>query len=131
MSPGGHEVRNVYDGKGQNICWTKRGAHLLLQVRCASRSGELLNRFQHRWRPMSRVSVLAFLTASTLAFGALAQDIPGQLPDVSTYKGSMEQQRRDSESAAQVQAQNLAMQQRLDANYAAYAPQPGGGGPPR
>jgi hypothetical protein len=81
---------------------------------------------------MFRVSVIAFLTASTLAFGALAQDIPGQLPDVSTYKGSMEQQRRDTESAAQVQAQNQAMQQRLDANYAAYAPQPGaGGGPPR
>src|SRR5258708_128221 len=85
-----------------------------------------------RRRPMSRVSVIAFLFASTLAFGALAQNFPGQLPDVSTYNGSMEQQRRDTESAAQVQVQNQPMQQRLDANYAAYAPKPGaGGGPPR
>jgi hypothetical protein len=37
-------------GKGQHMCWTKRGAHLLLQVRCAALNGELLERFQ-RWFP--------------------------------------------------------------------------------
>ncbi len=37
-------------GKGQHMCWTKRGAHLLLQVRCAVLNGELLERFQ-RWFP--------------------------------------------------------------------------------
>jgi hypothetical protein len=37
-------------GKGQHMCWTKRGAHLLLQVRCAVLNGELLERFQ-RWSP--------------------------------------------------------------------------------
>jgi hypothetical protein len=37
-------------GKGQHMCWTKRGAHLLLQVRCAVLNGELLKRFQ-RWFP--------------------------------------------------------------------------------
>src|SRR5216684_1520552 len=37
-------------GKGQHMCWTKRGAHLLVQVRCAVRNGELLQRFQ-RWFP--------------------------------------------------------------------------------
>jgi hypothetical protein len=37
-------------GKGQHMCWSKRGAHLLLQVRCAVLNGELLQRFQ-RWSP--------------------------------------------------------------------------------
>jgi hypothetical protein len=37
-------------GKGQHMCWTKQGAHLLLQVRCAVLNGELLSRFQ-RWFP--------------------------------------------------------------------------------
>jgi hypothetical protein len=37
-------------GKGQHMCWTKRGAHHLLQVRCAVLNGELLERFQ-RWFP--------------------------------------------------------------------------------
>ena len=40
----------------------------------------------------------------------------------------MELQRREQESAAQVQQQNEQMQQRLDQNYAAYAPQGGSGG---
>jgi hypothetical protein len=35
-------------GKGQQMCWTKRGAHLLLQVRCALLNGELLPVFR-RW----------------------------------------------------------------------------------
>jgi hypothetical protein len=37
-------------GNVQHMCWTKRGAHLLLQVRCAVLNGELLQRFQ-RWFP--------------------------------------------------------------------------------
>jgi hypothetical protein len=37
-------------GKGQHMCWTKRGAHLLLQVRCAVLNSEFLRRYQ-RWFP--------------------------------------------------------------------------------
>jgi hypothetical protein len=59
---------------------------------------------------------------------AMAQDYPGQLPDVSTYRGSMEQERRDAESTQQVQQQNQQMQQRLDENYRSYAPGGAGGG---
>ena len=33
-------------GKGQHMCWTKRGAHLLLQVRCAVLNSEFLQRYQ-------------------------------------------------------------------------------------
>ena len=36
--------------KGQHKCWSKRGAHLLLQVRCAALNGDLLAGFQ-RWFP--------------------------------------------------------------------------------
>jgi hypothetical protein len=36
--------------KSQQMCWTKRGAHLLLQVRCAVFNGDLLAGFQ-RWFP--------------------------------------------------------------------------------
>jgi len=77
---------------------------------------------------MSRVCLLAIpiLAASTAASNAVAQNIPGDIPDPSSYQGSMELQRREQESAAQVQQQNEAMQQRLDQNYAAYAPQGGG-----
>jgi len=35
-------------GKAQQMCWTKRGAHLLLQVRCALLNEQLLPVFQ-RW----------------------------------------------------------------------------------
>jgi hypothetical protein len=79
---------------------------------------------------MSRVCLLAIpiLVASTAAWNAVAQNIPGDVPDPSTYQGSMELQRREQESAAQVQQQNAEMQQRLDQNYAAYAPQGGSGG---
>ena len=81
---------------------------------------------------MSRVSVIAFLTASTLAFRVLGQSTPGQINDPSTYKGSMANQAQEQASYQQQQAANQAMEQRLDSNYAAYAPKPGaGGGPPR
>jgi hypothetical protein len=36
--------------KGQHMCWSKRGAHLLLQVRCALLNGDLLAGFR-RWYP--------------------------------------------------------------------------------
>src|ERR1022692_2442672 len=36
--------------KGQHMSWSKRGAHLLLQVRCAALNGDLLAGFQ-RWFP--------------------------------------------------------------------------------
>jgi hypothetical protein len=36
--------------KSQHMCWSKRGAHLLLQVRCAALNGDLLAGFQ-RWFP--------------------------------------------------------------------------------
>ena len=36
--------------KSQHMCWTKRGAHLLLQVRCAIFNGDLLAGFR-RWFP--------------------------------------------------------------------------------
>ena len=57
-----------------------------------------------------------------------AQSIPGQLPDVSTYNGSMEQQRRDAEGAQQMGQQNQQMQQRLDETYKYYTPGGAGGG---
>jgi hypothetical protein len=37
-------------GKSQHMCWSKRGAPLLLQVRCAVINGEFLQRYQ-RWFP--------------------------------------------------------------------------------
>jgi hypothetical protein len=81
---------------------------------------------------MSRVRLLAIpiLAASTVAWNAVAQNIPGDIPDPSSYQGSMELQRREQESDAQVQQQNAEMQQRLDQNYATYAPKGGsvGGG---
>jgi hypothetical protein len=36
--------------KAQHMCWSKRGAHLLLQVRCATLNDDLLAGFQ-RWFP--------------------------------------------------------------------------------
>jgi hypothetical protein len=36
--------------KSQHMCWSKRGAHLLFQVRCAAMNGDLLAGFQ-RWFP--------------------------------------------------------------------------------
>ena len=81
--------------------------------------------------PVSRLpAICAWLIAMAIAAAlpnAAAQDIPGQLPDVSTYQGSMEQQRRDAESSQQMEQQNQQMQQRLDENYKSYAPGGAGG----
>jgi hypothetical protein len=71
---------------------------------------------------MSRLGVIAFVIGSALASGAAAQDHPGQIPDPSSYKGSMELQRREQESAQRIEQQNQQMLQRLDQDYAAYAP---------
>jgi hypothetical protein len=77
---------------------------------------------------MSRVCLLAIpiLATSTIAWNAVAQNIPGEIPDPGSYQGSMELQRQEQESAAQVQQRNEQMQQQLNSNYAAYSPQSGG-----
>jgi hypothetical protein len=59
---------------------------------------------------------------------APAQFTPGGIPDPSSYQGSMELQRRQAETDAQMRSQNDAMQQRLDQQYANSAGRPGGGG---
>jgi hypothetical protein len=71
---------------------------------------------------------IPILAVSALAWNAGAQDIPGAIPDPGSYQGSMELQRQEQAADAQVQQQNADMQQRLDQNYAAYAPNGGGGG---
>ncbi len=90
---------------------------------------------------MTRIkeAAVGLVATAIVTFGpiAMAQQIPGQLPDPSSYQGSMEQQRREAESAQQVQQQNEAMQQRLNESYQSYAPggagaagAPGGGSAP-
>ena len=71
---------------------------------------------------------IPILAASTVAWNAAAEPNPGDIPDPSSYQGSMELQRQEQESAAQVQQQNDQMQQQLNSNYAAYSPQGGGSG---
>ncbi len=73
------------------------------------------------------IACLIAMVLGAASPNAAAQDYPGQLPDVSTYKGSMEQERRDAQSAQQVQQQNEQMQQRLNENYKYYAPGGAGG----
>src|SRR5262245_45394360 len=58
---------------------------------------------------------------------ALAQSTPGQINDPSTYKGSMANQAQEQATSAAQDAQNQQMLNRLDQNYAAYAPKSGGG----
>ena len=77
--------------------------------------------------PVTSACLIAMAIAAALP-DAAAQCIPGQLPDVSTYQGSMEQQRRDAESAQQMQQQNQQMQQRLDETYKYYTPNGAAGG---
>lgn len=78
---------------------------------------------------MSRNGLFAGLGAVGLAiaFAATAQNYPGgQKPDPFSYEGNMVLER---EQAAKAQAENDAMQKRLDENYKYYAP--GGPGAPR
>jgi hypothetical protein len=89
---------------------------------------------------MSRVVVLAFVAtaaAVSLAPKALAQPgTPGQINDPSTYRGSMANQAAEQQASQAQEAANPQMLQRMDQNYAAYAPGArrsgggGGGGPP-
>jgi len=78
---------------------------------------------------VSRVILPAVLAASAIAFGAAAQT-PGEIADPGSYRGSMALQAQEQASSAQMQQQNQQMLQRLDQNYAAYAPKGGGGGRP-
>ena len=73
-----------------------------------------------------------FVLVGGMALSAASEtfaQVPGQIPDPSSYQGSMELQRREAEQAARTEAQNQAMQQRLDDSYKAYAPGRGGAGP--
>jgi hypothetical protein len=83
---------------------------------------------------MPRVDIAVLCLAATLGFAAAAgAQTPGQIPDPSSYAGSMALQQQERERAQQVQQQNDAMLQRLDQTYARYAPggaAAGGGGPP-
>jgi hypothetical protein len=78
---------------------------------------------------MSPVRVPLILAACLLASSARAQQTPGQINDPSTYRGSMNNQAADQAQSQAIQAQNDAMQQRLNENYRSYAPSgPGAGG---
>ncbi len=77
--------------------------------------------------PVTSACLIAMAIAAALS-DAAAQCIPGQLPDVSTYKGSMEQQQRDAQSTQQMEQQNQQMQQRLDETYKYYTPNGAAGG---
>jgi hypothetical protein len=76
---------------------------------------------------MIRLFASAAIAALTLPLTAVAQTTPGQINDPSTYQGSMANQAQEQASAAAQEAANQQMLQRLDQNYAAYAPQGGGG----
>lgn len=76
---------------------------------------------------MSRLGLPVVLALSALAAAALAQTTPGEIADPGSYRGSMALQAQEQASAAQVEQQNQQMLQRLDQNYAAYAPRSGGG----
>ena len=75
---------------------------------------------------MVRVGSLAFVSAWALGAAALAQT-PGEIADPGSYRGSMALQAQEQAQSAQIQQQNQAMLNRLDQNYAAYAPRGGGG----
>ena len=69
------------------------------------------------------LGVLLAVAGGLTAFGALAQETPGAIPDPSTYKGSMELQRQEHERDQQFQQQQ---QQNFGAQ--AYPQQRSGGG---
>lgn len=87
---------------------------------------------------MSRVVLAGALLAVTaiLPWVSLAQDDdtcpnpcrPGEINDPSTARGSMANQALERQADQQAEAANQQMQQRLDENYAYYAPKAGGGG---
>ena len=79
---------------------------------------------------MRRIGFGSTLFAVTAAMPCIsfAQSTPGEINDPSTFRGSVANQALEQQAYQQQEAANQAMQQRLDANYAAYAPQGGGGG---
>jgi hypothetical protein len=79
---------------------------------------------------MSAVRLASVLALScAIAAPAAAQlPHPGDIADPSSYQGSLALQQQEAASARQVEQQNQQMLQRLDQNYAAHAPRPGGGG---
>jgi hypothetical protein len=77
---------------------------------------------------MVRVRVACIVTAATLLAAPAGAQTPGAIPDPGSYAGSMELQRREAESARAQEQQNAQMQERLNQNYNAYAPNGGGGG---
>ncbi len=87
---------------------------------------------------VSRVGFASVLLAATavLPWFSLAQDDdtcpnpcrPGVPNDPSTFRGSMANQALERQADQQAEAANQQMQQRLDENYAYYAPKAGGGG---
>jgi hypothetical protein len=79
---------------------------------------------------MSRVGFATVLFAATAALPwvSLAQETPGEINDPSTFRGSTANQALEQQAYQQQEAANQQMQQRLDQNYAAYAPKAGGGG---
>src|SRR5215475_2745818 len=85
---------------------------------------EKLSGVTTRLRRLALMSILPFLL---FAVAALAQDHPGQINDPSTYKGSMANQAQERATYAAQEAQNQQMLNRLDQDYAAYAPKSGGG----
>jgi hypothetical protein len=87
----------------------------------------LSNRSDGEDEAMIRLFASAAIVALTLPLTAVAQTTPGQINDPSTYQGSMANQAQAQASAAAQAAANEQMLQRLDQDYAAYAPQGGGG----
>lgn len=78
---------------------------------------------------MGKVAITSALLAATAALPIVChgQTTPGQINDPSTYRGSMANQAQEQQAYQQQEAANQQMQQRLDQNYAAYAPKGGGG----
>jgi hypothetical protein len=76
---------------------------------------------------MCRARIAAVWAASALLpWAAFAQTTPGQINDPSSYRGSMANQAQEQQALQQQEAANQQMQQRLDQNYASYAPKGGG-----
>jgi hypothetical protein len=76
-----------------------------------------------------KVAIASMLLAvsAVLPSTASSQGTPGEINDPSTYRGSMANQEQERQSYQQQEAANQQMQQRLDQNYAAYAPNSGSG----
>ena len=78
---------------------------------------------------MRKVGIASALSAAAAALpiACWGQTTPGQINDPGTYRGSMANQAQEQQAWQQQESANRQMQQRLDQNYAAYAPGSGGG----